>query len=199
MKRVKTIALSMIVTSIIVVLFLYAKDGRLSVDVLKADFLQALQLKKDRVEERLNYNPITYDKVIEQLKNKGLVVGDVEELGSNSLGAKIAVKFTVSGQYIYFYIIDWEDETNEDIIKTKTSIDETGEVYINGKMYKVLVNSTAMIARYEDNPASKIIEEQFMKIIPLTYDEMIEQRNSYSSNPAVRTIDTITSNIEQSK
>ena len=45
----------------ILILCLYAKDGRLSMDILKTDFIEAVNDAKKRQEEKLNYNSITYE------------------------------------------------------------------------------------------------------------------------------------------
>lgn len=197
MRKAKDIIFIIIGLLIITVMVLYAKEGRLSFTTLKDDFLEALNLKKARVEERLNYNPVTYEELISTLKNKGLVVGDPIELGTNTLGAKIAVKFNVEGKNIYFYIIDFDDDKDENILNTKKSLEEKGQVYIEGKWYNALTNQTALIAKYDDNPKKDVIVDVFNNIVGLSYDEMISERTNNSLNPTVTTIDKILDNFEE--
>lgn len=197
MRKAKDIIFIIIGLLIITVMVLYAKEGRLSFTTLKDDFLEALNLKKARVEERLNYNPVTYQELISTLKNKGLVVGDPIELGTNTLGAKIAVKFNVEGKNIYFYIIDFDNDKDENILNTKKSLEEKGQVYIEGKWYNALTNQTALIAKYDDNPKKDVIVDVFNNIVGLSYDEMISERTDNSLNPTVTTIDKILDNFEE--
>lgn len=179
----------------ILILFLYAKEGRLSIDILKTDFIDAVNDSKEKRDEKLNYNSITYETFVAKLKSKGLVVGDVEIIPANSLGASVAVKFNVDGKYIHFYNIDWSDTKNKDIIKTKEYLDKEGKVFVEGKMYEALVNDTAVITKYETNKSKAIIKEEFEKIIPLSYDKMIEMRDKAANDNNV--IDNIIDNINQ--
>lgn len=197
MRKARDIILIIIGILSIAIIILYARDGRLSFKTLKTDFDEALSLKKERIDERLNYNPINVTDLIERLKNKGLVVGKAEDLGTNTLGAKEGYKINVEGKYIYFYIIDFDNIKDEKIVNTKITLDEQHKVYIEGKAYDALVNETAVVAKYSDNPKADIIKKEFESIHGLSYDEMIKERNDNSLNPAVTKVDKILDNFEE--
>lgn len=198
MKRlIRDIVLGILLIIIVVIVVLYAREGRLSFKTLRDDFVEAVNLKGERIEERLNYNPIEPEALIEKLKANGLVVGDVEELGGNSLGAKRGVKFNVEGYYMYFYIIDWDNEPNDDYIKqTRESIEKDGKVYIEGKYYDAYVNGTAIISKIDNNPKKDLIVKLFKSMESLSYDEMVERRTDNSLNPAVTTVDKVLDGFE---
>lgn len=197
MRKARDIILIIIGILFIAIIILYARDGRLSFKTLKTDFDEALSLKKERIDERLNYNPINVTDLIARLKDKGLVVGKAEDLGTNTLGAKEGYKINVEGKYIYFYIIDFDNIKDERIVNTKITLDEQHKVYIEGKAYDALVNETAVVAKYSDNPKADIIKKEFESIHGLSYDEMIKERNDNSLNPAVTKVDKILDNFEE--
>lgn len=197
MRKARDIILIIIGILFIAIIILYARDGRLSFKTLKTDFDEALSLKKERIDERLNYNPINVTDLIARLKDKGLVVGKAEDLGTNTLGAKEGYKINVEGKYIYFYIIDFDNIKDERIVNTKITLDEQNKVYIEGKAYDALVNETAVVAKYSDNPKADIIKKEFESIHGLSYDEMIKERNDNSLNPAVTKVDKILDNFEE--
>lgn len=195
MKKIKSIVFSIIVLMILCIIFLYAKDGRLNFKDLSGDFKEAVSLKKERIEDRLNYNAVTPEEFVQRLKNKGVVVGDIESFGSDNLGAKESYKINVEGKYIYFYIFDW-DSKNPDTQETKKALEDNGRVYVEGKYYEASTNDTAMITKYEGNPKEKIIVEEFEGIVALTYDEMAKKRNDEKLNPSETTVDKILDNFE---
>ncbi|MCQ2978298.1 MAG: hypothetical protein MJ245_00675 [Clostridia bacterium] len=187
----KDTLITILVLVIGLVIYLYAREGRLSFGTLRDDFKEAVDLKQARIDERINYNPIEPEQLIQKLKDKGLVVGNPESLGTNNLGAKKAYKFNVEGRYINFYIIDWDDKNNEDMLNTKAQVEKDGKVYIEGKYYDAYVNQTALIAKVEGNPKEEMIIKEFKNIVGLSYDEMVEKRGENKLNPSETVVDKV--------
>ena len=71
-----------------------------------------------------NYGIQTSNVDIELLKDKGIVVGEPVDLGTNTLGAKEGVKVNIEGKYVYFYIFDFENTKDENILNTINNLKE---------------------------------------------------------------------------
>lgn len=160
---------------ILVVVYLYARDGRLSLDNLKSDYDEAVNLKQAEIDEKIHYVPVSHTDFIAKLKEAGLVVGDVTDFSANNFGAKVAVKFTVDGKSICFYNLDLNSALGQE---TAEKIDNGEKLYFEGKSYTALRNDNAVILRWEENNKSKQIKDIFEKMVALSYDQMIEERNS---------------------
>lgn len=178
---------------ILLVAYLYARDGRLSLDNLKSDYDEAVTLKQAEIDEKIHYVPVSYKDFIAKLKEQGIVVGDVTEFSSNNFGAKVAVKFTVDGKNICFYNLDLNSKEGQE---TKTKIENGEKLYFEGKTYNALMNDNAVIIRWEENNKSKQIKDVFEKMIALSYDQMIEERNASSGETKTNPIDDILDNCE---
>lgn len=178
---------------ILIVVYLYAREGRLSLDNLKSDYDEAVSLKQAEIDEKIHYVPVSYTDFIAKLKDAGLVVGDVTEFSSNNFGAKVAVKFTVDGKSICFYNLDLKTDLGQE---TKTKIENGEKLFFEGKSYTALMNDDAVIIRWEENNKSKQIKDVFEKMLALSYDQMIEERNSKSGEEKKNPIDDILDNCE---
>lgn len=178
---------------VLIVAYLYARDGRLSLDNLKSDYDEAVNLKQAQIDEKIHYVPISHTDFIAKLKEKGIVVGDVTEFSSNLFGAKVAVKFTVDGKVICFYNLDLKTDLGQE---TKAKIENGEKLPFEGKTYNALINDDAVIIKWEENNKSKEIKEVFEKMIAVSYDEMIEERNAGKANENINPIDDILDNCE---
>ncbi|MCQ2749553.1 MAG: hypothetical protein MJ246_06290 [Clostridia bacterium] len=116
----------------------------MSLDNLKSDYDEAVNLKQAEIEEKINYVPVSYTDFIAKMKDTGLVVGDPVNLASNDFGAKVAVKFTVDGKHICFYNLDLKSAKGQE---TKEKIENGEKLFFEGKNYSALINDNAVIIK----------------------------------------------------
>ncbi len=142
--------IAIIFIGILGIFFWYATQGELDINKVKADITNKadkLLVKPEKVEIVIPTLDIL--EFQSKLKEEQYVVGELEEIAGNTLGADKYFKFTVDGYDISFLIFDL-DKISEEEKNNIDGIEENGYVHWDLKDVPAVRSGNCVITGFEE-------------------------------------------------